>query len=394
MKILVFGHKLHVGGAQVNAIELAAALRDHHGFNVAYCATPGPMLSLVKERDLRYVPAPETTYHPSLARMKALRRLVRQESPDLVHSWDWFQCIDAYYSVHIGMGVPMIVTDMMMELDRVLPRELPTTYGTPALVDAARQAGHRRLDLLLPAVDIHSNAPDVVDSLSFRARYGIGNEEIVLTMVSRLDTRMKAEGLSRTIDVVQKCGKDLPLRCVIVGGGPARAALEAQAAGVNETLQRTAVTFTGPLLDPRPAYAAADIVLGMGGSALRGMAFGKPVIIVGENGFSAPLTPETADAIHYAGMYGSGSGDPANARLAREVRLLAEHPASLPALGLYSRQFVTRHYALEAVSARFARFCQSALSDLPVSYAGVLDGLRTAAVYVRETKFLFRWLPE
>ena len=38
MKILVFAHHLELGGTQTNAIELAAAVRDRHGHDVALFA--------------------------------------------------------------------------------------------------------------------------------------------------------------------------------------------------------------------------------------------------------------------------------------------------------------------------------------------------------------------
>ena len=52
-----------------------------------------------------------------------------------------------------------------------------------------------------------------------------------------------------------------------------------------QTAGRQVVLLTGEIADPRPAYAAADVVVGQGGSALRGMAFGKPLVVVGEGRF-------------------------------------------------------------------------------------------------------------
>ena len=129
MKILVYAHRLELGGTQVNAIELAAALRDLHGHDVTLFATPGPMVNLVEEKGLRFLPAPEAWLHPSPVRMRALRGVVRSERPDLIHVWDWWQCLDAFYSVHLPMRIPMVVTDMMMDLTRILPKRLPTTFG-------------------------------------------------------------------------------------------------------------------------------------------------------------------------------------------------------------------------------------------------------------------------
>ena len=388
MKILVFAHRLELGGTQTNAIELAAALRDLHGHDVVLFATPGPAVKLAEEKRLRFLPAPDAYVHPSAARMRALRDAVRSERPDLIHAWDWWQCLDAYYSVHLSMRVPMVVTDMMMELTRVLPKALPTTFGTPEIVDQARAAGRRRVELLLPPVDVDLNSPGAVDPLPFRRQYGIEDGELTLVTVSRLSHWLKSESLVRTVEVVRTLGRELPLRFVIVGDGRVRPRLEQLADETNGDLGRPAVVLTGELVDPRPAYAAADIVVGMGSSALRGMAFGKPVVVVGAQNFSAPLTPETAETFLYKGIYGRGDGSPGNARLAADIRGLAEHPEQLAALGEFSRQFVLRHFSLETVSARLAEFCRGAVTEVPRLHVAAADGLRTAVVYLRERRFL------
>ena len=388
MKILVFSHQLVMGGTVVNAVELATALRDLHGHDVVLFASPGPMVKLVREKKLRFLPGPDARFHPSLALMRALRNAVRSERPELLLAWDWWQCIDAYFAVHLPMRVPMVVLDMTMNVTRLLPKSLPTMFGTPELVEQARALGRPRVGLLLPPVDVHLNAPGSVEAGPFRERYAIQNGDITLVTVSRLDTFLKGESLFRTVAAVRSIGRDLPLRLVLVGDGEERTRLERVADDVNRQLGRPAVILTGQLLDPRPAYAAADIVIGMGGSALRGMAFGKPVIVVGERGFSAPLTPETAASFYHDGIYGRGDGGPDNTRLLADIRALAVQPALFPALGEFSRQFVLRHFSLETVSAQLAEFCRSAVTETPRLWTAAVDGLRTAGVYLRERRFL------
>ena len=388
MKILVFAHRLEVGGTQWNAIELAAALRDFHGHEVVIFATPGPMVRLIQDKGLRYLPAPEAHIHPAPARMRALRDAVRREHPDLIHAWDWWQCLDAYYSVHLPMRVPMVVTDMMMDLTRILPKTLPTTFGTPEIVDKARAAGRRRVELILPPVDVHLNAPGAANPQLLRDKCGVRADEIALVTVSRIDRWMKSESLIRTIDAVRRLGRELPLKFLIVGDGAARVKLQQLADEANTELGRPAVILTGALLDPRPAYAAADIVVGMGGSSLRGMAFGKAVIVVGEKGFSAPFTPETADSFLYRGMYGKGDGGPDNAHHIEDIRKLAGSVDQRAALGEFSRQFILRNFSLEVISERLAKFCQRAVTDPPGLHTSAADALRTAAVYLRERRFL------
>jgi glycosyltransferase involved in cell wall biosynthesis len=388
VKILVFAHRLEIGGTQTNAIELAAALRDSHGHDMVLFATPGPAIELAKEKRLRFLPAPDSRFHPSPARVRALREAVRRERPDLIHVWDWWQCLEAYYAVHLMMRVPMVVTDMMMHLTRVLPRELPTTFGTPELVDQAKAAGWRRATLMLPPVDVRCNAPDVVDRRLFRASYGIRDDEVTVVAVSRLSISMKLESLLGTMDAVRKLGRDQPMRYLIVGDGAARAQLSRAAEEANAHLGRRVVILTGAMVDPRPAYAAADIVVGMGGSSLRGMAFGKPVVVVGERGFSSVLNPTTAATLLYKGMYGHGDGSPIHSNVASDIGELAQDPLMRKELGAFSREFVTRHFSLEGACARLAALCAAAVEEVPGVYVSAMEGLRTAAVYLRKRGFL------
>lgn len=393
MKILVYLHELVLGGTTVNSIELATALRDLHGHDVVLFSTPGPMAKLVEDSGLRFLPAPVATVLPSPARMRALREAVRRERPDLLYVWETWPCIDAYYAVHLPMGIPMLVTDMTMHVTRVLPRELITTFGTPELVDQARAAGRRKVELILPPVDVRLNAPGVVDQTSFRRRFGIAAGDITLVTVSRLVESMKGESLIRTLESVRTLGSHLPLRLLIVGDGSARAGIARLADDVNAQLGRPAVILTGAMLDPRPAYAAADIVIGMGGSSLRGMAFGKPVIVVGERAFSAPFTPATAEHFYYKGFYGVGGDSPSDDRLSADIRSLAERPEELPALGDFSRQFVAQRFSLDVVSTRLSEICSAAVAETPRYPHAATDALRTAAVYLRERRFLWRALP-
>lgn len=388
MKVLVYAHRLEVGGTQTNAIELSAALRDNHEIDTVFFATPGPMTKLIEDKRLRFVEAPDAYIHPSFARMNSLRNLVRAEKPDVIHVWDWWQYLDALYAVYLPMGVPVVVTDMMMTINRILPKQIPITFGIPELVDQAKSAGWKKAQLLVPPVDTRLNAPNLIDSNHFRKKYSIKKPDITLVIVSRLANWMKSESLIRSIEAVRLLGRSLPLRLLIVGDGAARSKLELLAAQANDELNRDAVILTGALIDPRPAYDAADIVIGMGGSALRGMAFGKPVIIVGEQGFSAPLTPETAESFYYKGIYGLGDGSLDNSGLISDIRNFAEKSEELKTIGDFSRQFVCQNFSLDTVSEQLCNILKEAIATPPDYRAIISDSLRSAAIYLRNRYFL------
>ena len=389
MKILMFGDELVMGGCQINAIELGAALRDQLGFEVVYFATPGPLLPLVKQKSLKFVPAPLARMHPSVSRCRALVQVIRSEKPDVVHAWEWGQCIDAFYGAALTLGVPVILTHMSMDPIRVLPKSPITTFGTPELKDGAVPVGWKAAEVLVPPVDTVLNAPEAVDGEALRKLHGIATGELLLVTVSRLHRLLKSESLLASIEAVRTIGRALPIRLLIVGDGELRPKLEQAAADANAEVGRHAVTLTGEMLDPRTAYAAADIVVGMGGSALRGMAFAKPTIIVGEDGFAKPFSPETARWFWQHGIYGRGRTP--GSGLAETIDMLARDRSGLAELGAFSREFVVQNYSLQSVAAQLAEICHAAVLQRPSLSSRARDAARTGILLVVEGKLVPYW---
>lgn len=384
MKILIFAHRLELGGTQTNAIDLAAGLRDRHGFKVVFHATPGPMQDVLSAKGLDLVPAPDARLHPSLARVRILRDLVRREKPDLIHAWDWWQGIEAYGAVHLTMRVPLIISDMMMTLTHLLPRQVPTTFGVLALQQQAAHQGWTHSSYLPPPVDLAANAPDIFDQGECRSSMGFSQNDIALVSVSRLSHTLKADSLMRSIETVRQLGRQLPLRLSIVGDGLARAELQHLATRANRELRRKAVTLHGAMTDPRRAYAAADIVLGMGGSALRGMAFGKPVIVTGDEGFARVFDPGTAQWFSLNGIHGIGTGDRGEA-MQKAVWRLAMQPDLRRDLGAFGRDYVCRHHDIDQATDQLAGLCHAACTEFtPPSFQ---DAARSAVIYLRERRF-------
>ena len=140
---------------------------------------------------------------------------------------------------------------------------------------------------------------------------------MLAVVVCRLARELKLEGLLTACRVVgQLAAEGTDIRLAIVGDGPARLVVEEEAAKANALgTNPPAIHLVGEMVDPRPAYAAADIMLGMGGSALRGMAFGKPLIVQGEAGFWKLCDEESAPSFLAGGWYGLGDGAPGDARL-------------------------------------------------------------------------------
>lgn len=379
MKILVVAHRLELGGTQVNAIELATVLQRRHGHEVVVAAAPGPAEAMLARNGLRYLPLPDADRHPTRGRVRVLADIGVQEAPDLVHVWDWPQCFDAYPGLHVRQRRPMLCSVMSMSVARNLPRHLPITYGTPLL---RRSASHRRrgpVYLLEPPVDLSANRPDKALADAWRRAMRIADDELLIVAVTRIEHHMKLEGLQRTLDCMPSLARSHPVRLAVVGEGSALSRVQARADEVNREAGRHVVTLTGGLLDPRPAYAAADVVVGMGSSALRAMAHSKPVVVLGEQGFSRLLDERSFGRFADGGYYGRGDGTDDD--LCGQLRQLLSDPSERLRVGRFSAEAVQR-YSLDDAGARLAMYCEDAV-DLPTNPAVArLEGARSAGLVV------------
>lgn len=361
MKILIFPHHLEIGGSQVNAVDLAAAVRDLHGHEVVFFATPGPGEALLASRGFRLVRAPRPKTAPSLSVVRALRRAIRRERVDIVHAWDWPQCLDAFFGAQLACGVPLVGSIMSMVVPRFVPKSIPLTFGTPELLDEAKRARPGAVSLLEPPVNTFLDDPSLVDGEVFRHSHSVASDEILVVGVSRLVGWMKLEGLLATLDAIDALAALYPVRMIIVGEGTAEDQLRSKADEINARHRRQVVAMPGALVDPRPAYASADVVVGMGGSILRGMAFGKPAIVLGENGFARVFDEESSAGFLYRGFYGTEDVSAVAGTLRDQLEKLCADSARREALGTYASRIVRDRFALPVLAASLESLYQETL---------------------------------
>ncbi|MFD2082567.1 Glycosyltransferase involved in cell wall bisynthesis [Actinopolymorpha cephalotaxi] len=365
MKVLVYPHAMELGGSQLNAVELAGAVREL-GHQVTVISEPGPLVQRVVDIGLEHLELPAERRRPSPTTVRLLRSLITERGFDVVHGYEWPPGVEAYFAAGRCRDVAATCTVMSMSVAPFLPADLSLAVGTAQIrLSVLEQRFQRRgggrhsgrgfdpalVNLLEPPVDLAANRPGHPAD-GFRAQHGLDDPAdtglLDVVVVCRLVPELKLEGVLTAVHVIGELARELPLRLVVVGDGPAREQVEARAAAANKRAGRRAVVLTGALDDPRPAYAAASITLGMGGSALRALAFGQPLIVQGEDGFFELLTRESSRRFLRQGWYGLG-GDGA-ATLARILRELATDEARRKDLADFGLHLVTERFSLEGAA--------------------------------------------
>ena len=382
MRLVVYPHDLAIGGSQINAIDMAAAVRDA-GHDVIVYGLRGPLEEYVAGRGLEFVPARPLRYRPAPSRIVQLRQLARHRRIDLIHAYEWPPCQDAYFGAHLIDRVPVVCTVLSMSVMDLVPRHVPLVMGTEALSAEARGTHRGPVWTLEPPIDTVGDHPGL-DGDPFRRAHDVGDDDELLVTVSRLAIDLKLDALMQAIDAADVLARERRIRLVMVGGGEAHDQLAARAQAVNERHGRTVVTLPGPSLDPRSAYAAADVVVGMGSSSLRAMAVGRATVVQGERGFSEIMEPVTEALFLRQGFWGIGDGEPHADRLADQIRSLLDDPRRREELGRFGRRLVADRFSLERATGLILDIYAAVLSA-PVRRhaADVLDaGWRAARLEV------------
>lgn len=363
MKILVCPHDMNMGGSQLNAIELAAEVKKL-GHDVVIFGQPGSLTQRVADLGLEFIQSPRVRFRPTPAVIRALREVIEERGIDIVHGYEWPPSLEATLAVGFKQRARVVSTVLSMSVAPFIPRHVPLMVGTEQIASIERNNHRAMVGLMEPPVDTELNSPGIdVETDSFAVRWDIDPALPVVSIISRLAHEMKLEGILAAISVVERCNMEQPIQLLIAGDGPARREVQDAAEEANRRIGAKRVVLTGELDDPRPAYLVADVVLGMGGSALRAMAFQKPLIVQGENGFWEILSQESMHTFLWQGWYGIGTGaKPGEERLFEALSGLLTDSERRVELGEFSRATLVQRFSLQVAAERQVQFYRNALA--------------------------------
>lgn len=361
---------LALGGCPLNALDLARTLRDRGHHVVVAAIDEQPCTSVLPYArgagfDVVRIPADAGLF----GRARHLRRMAKEHELDLLHVFAAWLGRSAVLACGLGPTAP-VVLNWLMDNEFTTTGRTPLVVGTGGLHREATEVHGPRSYLLEPPVDLAHDRPDAATAAAFRAEHRIGHDELVLAIVGRIDEltpeQLRNHGVAKMPGVLLAMDALLspaapPARLVLVGDGSGMARARERAEEVNDLLGRRAVVMTGALADPRPAYAAADIGLAMGGSALRVLAHGLPLVVLGDRGFSLAFGPSTMAQFLDDGYYGTIAPSDPVAHLWAQVTPFLDAEARRR-VGEWGLGFVSARYGLDAGADRLEAIYRDTLA--------------------------------
>ena len=176
MKVLIYPHDLGMGGSQMNAIELAAHVRNLGAETIVF-GRPGVLCERIQALGLEFIESPDPGRRPSARIARQLRSIAKTRGIDVLHGYEWPPSVEAAAAAWGLHSTTAISTVMSMAVPQFIPKTMPLIVGTEQIAEVERAAGRHRTHTLEPPVDLQYNVAPAADEISaFRRRWEISEE--------------------------------------------------------------------------------------------------------------------------------------------------------------------------------------------------------------------------
>lgn len=365
MKVLYLVFQALLGGHVLSASTIAREMRAQ-GVAPVFAGDEGAMRPIIeKEMPFERVTIPifhgtRQTYFDwaSFSAVRRLREIVRKHDIDLIHAFDARSYCHAYLA-GLQERVPVLCTlcggidpyynlpaaPTLIVFSEEQKEKMVRTFHWPK---DRMEVVRTRLDLRQMEDGQHRLEDGEASAL------GLVPDLAKIMMISSFDNT-KIRSIHKVLDAAEMLfARGLRFQLVLIGGkGTLHEQAGQRAREICERHGAGRIVLTGQVLRAFRLLERADMVLGVGRSAFEGMVYGKPVAIIGEQGFAGLMSPETVETIAWYNFSGRNQRQEVAAEPLAEVmaELLAD-PDKRARLGAFGREFVLREIDVARGAAR------------------------------------------
>lgn len=350
LRILMLIDALNIGGTEMHVLELAKSL-EKLGAYVVIGTSGGPLVEVFKHYGLKVVKIPFASDYISnkniMNLIKLTKKIIDEEKINLLHC-HLFASMRLGNDIYRSYKIPYIITlhglfypnDILFSSCINATKIIAVSEPTKELIESKLGSRIRGEIVVIPnGIDMDNFHPQYKVK-GLKNQLGIPENSEVITYCSRLDwgKTLAAEAFIFACFILMANNKHL--HAFVVGDGADKNFITREVNILNKMLQRDAIHVVGAKFNVLPYYQAANIVVGTARVALEAMSCGKPVIAVGNHGYTGIINSKCMkEQWHmYFGDHDSiKKAEPLT--LAKDLNGLLESPRECNLLGKWGRNW-------------------------------------------------------
>ena len=355
MKILLLIGRTVIGGHVISTLTLAKALQAK-GHEVYFGAGKGALVDEIKKQGIRYIEIPfflasfkkKYTYFSLLSwiTIKKVIDIVKTEHIEIIHALDAPASIIADF-VTIAMGVPALTTvcggpGPVYPLPKFQKLIVFSEENKKKMIEDFKWK-EENIVVIRNRIDFQGSIK--IDELEGSKYEWIKSSCKKIIMASRFDAE-KLSGIFYCINAIKNILQtNSNVALILIGDGSSFDKIKMYADEINNKIGRQGIILPGAIVNANVLLQYADIVLGIGRGALEGMFWGKPTIIVGENGFAGVVEEGMVEELGYYNFSGRNlKGFVGYEKLEDKISQMLDNHLYALKVGMFGRQYLEQEF--------------------------------------------------
>ncbi|GFZ33132.1 hypothetical protein CSC2_36580 [Clostridium zeae] len=305
LRVLMLIDALNIGGTETHVLNITKRLMDM-GVYVVIATSGGPMEVIMKSYGIKVIKIPIDGDYISnkkkFGMIKILKTIIDEEKINVIHC-HLFASMQLASELYRMYKIPYVVTiHGLFYPNNIFYSTCIQASKVIAVSKPVREMLYNKLgDKIRDKIAIIPNgiSRDLVNNshtdIDIREELNIPKSAEILCYCSRLDWNKTNVARVLLFSFAQLLEHYSNIHVIVIGDGTGRESLEKEAQVINEMAEREVVHMIGAKVNVIPYYLQSSIIIGTGRVALEGMMCGKPVIAIGNQGYTGIVTESTKD---------------------------------------------------------------------------------------------------
>lgn len=350
LRILMLIDALNIGGTEMYVLELAKSLLKL-GAYVVIGTSGGPLEDVFKHFGLKVVKIPFTSDYISnkniMGLIKITKEIIDFEKINLLHC-HLFASMQLGNHIYRSYKIPYIVTlhglfypnDVLFSSCINAAKIIAVSEPVKKLIELKLGERIRGEVIVIPnGIDINKFIPQN-ETEDLRKSLTIPEDSQIITYCSRIDWGKTLAAEAFIFACYQLMVENKNLHAIVVGDGADKDLIIREADLLNTMLKRNAIHVIGARFNVLPYYQNATIVVGTARVAIEAMSCGKPVIAVGNQGYTGIISSNCMNE-QWSMYFGDHDAitKPDALTLAEDLKKLLQNPEECEFLGNWNRHW-------------------------------------------------------